>query len=269
MQLAALLPKVRAAVDQAGEAILAVYANPARFNTQHKSDDSPLTDADLAANQILVERLAALTPDIPILSEESRHAPWSERQHWEACWVVDPLDGTREFLKRNDEFTVNVALVSQHQPVLGVVLAPALSRSYFAAAGEGAWRQVADEEPQPISVLDRTGDLPWRVVGSRSHSTPAVDAFVKRLGTAELVSMGSSLKLCLIADGSADVYPRLGPTSEWDTCAAQAVVEQAGGQVLDAETGNPLRYNARETLLNPYFIACARPQPDWFPARSG
>jgi len=266
VHLAALLQKVRAAVDQAGEAILAVYANPDRFNTQHKADDSPLTDADLAANAILVERLAELTPDIPILSEESRHAPWSERRHWQSCWVVDPLDGTREFLKRNDEFTVNVALVKHHEPVLGVVLAPALGKAYFAAAGEGAWRQLGDQDPQPIRVVDRKEGQSWRVVGSRSHSTPAVDAFVQRLGAAELVSMGSSLKLCLIADGSADVYPRLGPTSEWDTCAAQAVVEQAGGQVLDAETGQTLRYNARETLLNPHFVACARPDANWFPA---
>ncbi len=265
MDFAALLPKVREAVVEAGEAILAVYANPDRFNTQHKADNSPVTDADLAANRILVERLGKLTPDIPILSEESRHAPWTERRHWQACWVVDPLDGTREFLKRNDEFTVNVAFVRDHQPVLGVVLAPALGQSYFAAIGEGAWRQRADQEPEAIHVVDRADGQPWRVVGSRSHSTPAVDDFVARLGQAELVSMGSSLKLCLIAEGSADVYPRLGPTSEWDTCAAQAVVEQAGGQVLDAASGKALSYNARETLLNPHFIACAQPQAAWFP----
>jgi len=254
------------AVAQAGAAILEIYANPERFNTRHKDDDSPLTDADLAANAILVERLKVIAPAVPILSEESAHAPWNERRHWRDCWIVDPLDGTREFLKRNDEFTVNVALVRDQQPVLGVVFAPALQQWYYAAVGHGAWRRHGNQMQERIEVAQRTAEQPWRVVGSRSHSTPEVDRFVEQLGSAELVSMGSSLKLCLVADGSADVYPRLGPTSEWDTCAAQAVVEQAGGQVLHAETGNSLIYNARESLLNPHFIACAAPDPGWFRA---
>lgn len=259
-----LLAQVRHAVAEAGEAILEIYADPTRFQTELKTDDSPLTAADKAANDILVRALEALTPDIPVLSEESDQAPWSTRRHWDRCWVVDPLDGTREFLKRNDEFTVNVALVEQHRPVLGVVFAPALDRWFFAARGEGAWRQDGSRQPVPIYVGEKIADRPWQVVGSRSHNTPAVDAFVERLGDAEMVAMGSSLKLCLVADGSADVYPRLGPTSEWDTCAAQAVVEEAGGQVLDADTGQPLAYNARESLLNPHFIVCASPDPDWF-----
>ncbi len=259
-----LLSTLRQAVADAGAAILEIYADPDRFQTEIKSDDSPLTAADKAANRILVTALQSMTPDIPVLSEESAQAPWVERRHWTRCWVVDPLDGTREFLKRNDEFTVNVGLVEHHRPVLGVVYAPALGRWFYAAQGGGAWRQDGQKMPVRIQVGEKIADRPWQVVGSRSHNTPAVDAFVERLGDAELVAMGSSLKLCLVADGSADLYPRLGPTCEWDTCAAQAVVEEAGGQVLDADTGEPLSYNARESLLNPHFICCSRPDPAWF-----
>ncbi|MGY6555653.1 MAG: 3'(2'),5'-bisphosphate nucleotidase CysQ [Wenzhouxiangella sp.] len=266
MDLKRTLDRVKSAVAEAGAAIMEIYANPKRFDTQHKDDDSPLTAADLAANKILVARLQELTPDIPILSEESKQAPWHERKHWERCWVVDPLDGTKEFLKRNDEFTVNVALVRDQQPIMGVVYAPALQKWYFAARHEGAWRQEGQGVMDRIQVAEKPAGRPWRVVGSRSHNTPEVDAFVANLGDAEMVSMGSSLKLCLVADGTADVYPRLGPTSEWDTCAAQAIVEQAGGQVLNAESGGPLRYNTRESVLNPHFIVCARPDASWFSA---
>ncbi len=264
MDLKKTLQQVRAAVTEASSAILEIYADPKRFETEQKDDKSPLTAADLAANKILVARLQEMSPEIPVLSEESRQAPWHDRKHWEQCWVVDPLDGTKEFLKRNDEFTVNVALVREHRPVLGVVYAPALQTWYFAARHEGAWRQVGSGVMDRIHVADPPGDRAWKVVGSRSHSTPEVDTFVEKLGDAEMVAMGSSLKLCLVADGQADVYPRLGPTSEWDTCAAQAVVEEAGGQVLNAETGEPLTYNARESLLNPHFIACSQAEPGWF-----
>ncbi len=267
MDLGKLVVEVRKAVVDAAAEILQIYADPKRFETEHKSDDSPLTAADVAANKLIVARLQELTPHIPILSEESKQAPWTERRHWQECWVVDPLDGTREFLKRNDEFTVNVALVRDHKPILGVVYAPALQHWYWAAEGEGAWYQKGQQVPVTIQVADKPADRPWKVVGSRSHNTPEVDAFVERLGQAEMVAMGSSLKLCLVADGSADVYPRLGPTSEWDTCAAQVIVEQAGGQVVNAETGEALTYNARESILNPFFIACARPDPTWFGAR--
>jgi len=259
-----LLTGVREAATEAGAAILDIYADPDRFDAERKADDSPLTAADLAANRLLVSRLQELTPAIPILSEESRQADWAQRRHWRECWVVDPLDGTKEFLKRNDEFTVNVALVRDHRPILGVVYAPALGQWYYAASGTGAWHQSGKGLAERISVAPPPEGRAWKVVGSRSHSTPAVQAFVDRLGDAELVPMGSSLKLCLVADGSADVYPRLGPTSEWDTCAAHAIVEEAGGQVLDAETGKPLTYNARESLLNPHFIVCGRPDPAWF-----
>jgi len=264
MNLNELLDPVRHGVACAGSAILDIYSDPDRFEVERKGDDSPLTAADLAANRILLDHLAGLTPDIPVLSEESRQVPWAERRHWPVCWVVDPLDGTKEFLKRNDEFTVNVALVRDHRPVLGVVYAPALDRWYFAARGCGAFRQDNDKEATPIAVREKIADRPWQVVGSRSHGSPAVTAFVERLGDAEMLAMGSSLKLCLVADGSADLYPRLGPTCEWDTCAAHAIVEQAGGLVLNAHTGQALTYNARDTLLNPHFIVCARPDPAWF-----
>ena len=262
--LQAHLDGVKRAVAQAGEAILDIYGDPSRFDTEQKADSSPLTAADLAANKILVDYLQALTPDTPILSEESAQAPWEERKHWTSCWVVDPLDGTKEFLKRNDEFTVNVALIDGHRPVLGVVYAPALGRWYFAAEGVGAWRQEGDQAPVAIAVVDKEPQGSWRVVGSRSHPSPELKAFVDRLGPAELVSMGSSLKLCLVAEGQADIYPRLGPTSEWDTAAAHAVVRAAGGEVYNADTGQPLTYNARETILNPHFIVCAQPDPSWF-----
>lgn len=264
MDLSKLLIDVRKAVAEAGAAILEIYADPKRFDTEIKADDSPLTAADTAANGILVSRLQELTPAIPILSEESRQAPWSERKHWSQCWVVDPLDGTKEFLKRNDEFTVNVALVRNHQPVLGVVYAPALQQWYYAARHEGAWHQTGGQVIEKVQVKAPPVDRPWQVVGSRSHSTPEVAGFVERLGQSEMVVMGSSLKLCLVADGTADIYPRLGPTSEWDTAAAQAVVEEAGGHVLNAETGQALTYNARESILNPHFIVCAKPDPNWF-----
>jgi len=263
-QRQALLEGVKHAVAEAGQAILDIYADPSRFETEHKADDSPLTAADLAANAILLKHLNDLTPDIPVLSEESTQATWALRQQWSACWVVDPLDGTKEFLKRNDEFTVNVALVEQHQPVLGVVYAPALDRWYFAGDHLGAWRQDGDQAPAAIAVTKKDPKRPWRVVGSRSHPSAELQAFVDGLGEAELVSMGSSLKLCLVAEGAADVYPRLGPTSEWDTAAAHAVVRVAGGDVYDTNTGQPLTYNARDTLLNPHFFVCAEPQPGWF-----
>ncbi|WP_376692598.1 3'(2'),5'-bisphosphate nucleotidase CysQ [Wenzhouxiangella sp. EGI_FJ10409] len=269
MQSDDLLPRVREAVAEAGEAIMAVYNDPATTEFVDKEDNSPLTEADLAANRILVERLQALTPDVPILSEESKQAPWSQRKHWRELWVVDPLDGTREFLKRNGEFTVNVALVRDHKPVLGVVYAPALDRWYFASIEDGAWRQDDAREPVAIEAGHKQDDRPWQVVGSRSHNTREVEDFVARLGSAEFVAMGSSLKLCLVADGSAHIYPRLGPTCEWDTCAAQAVVEAAGGQVVNAETGEPLTYNAREEVLNPWFIACREPDRAWFEATTG
>jgi 3'(2'), 5'-bisphosphate nucleotidase len=239
---------------RAGAAVMQIYAG--EFAVKQKSDDSPLTLADLESQRIIVAGLAALTPELPVLSEESAQAPWAVRRAWRELWVVDPLDGTREFVKRNGEFTINIALVSEHQPVLGLIAAPARGVVYWGARGLGAHRLRSGEPPIPIRVSPPQS--PLRVVGSRSHSTAETDAYVERLGAHVKTGIGSSLKFCLIAEGSADVYPRFGPTSEWDTAAGQAVLEAAGGQVTRLD-GHRLRYNCRETLLNGDFVAFNHP----------
>ena len=246
-----LLPAVLEAVAAAGTAILEVYAGS--HAVEYKSDDSPITRADRAAHEILAARLGAIAPAIPVLSEEAEaaHDP-AVRGAWRELWLVDPLDGTKEFIGRNGEFTVNVALVRDHRPVLGVVAAPALGLTYYAAEDRGAFRRRDGAAAEPIRVRQCAG--PPVVVGSRSHRGDSLDAVLARLGPHELRPMGSALKFCLVAEGSADFYPRLGPTSEWDTAAAQAVLEQAGGAVTMLD-GRPLRYNERATLLNPHFIA--------------
>lgn len=244
---------------EAGRAILGVYAS--EFIVRSKDDASPLTEADLRSQEILLRGLRRLAPEVPILSEEAEPAPLATRARWDWLWIVDPLDGTREFVQRNGEFTVNVALVHGNRPVLGVVHAPALQQDHYACEGYGAFRSGADGAGQPLKVT-LPAARPVRVVGSRSHRGSSLDGFLARLGPHEMVSVGSSLKFCMLAEGRADLYPRLGPTSEWDTAAGQCVLEQAGGQVVDLD-GRPLEYNARPGLLNPHFIAFADPQPDW------
>lgn len=236
----------------AGARILSIYQR-ADFGERSKADNSPLTEADLAAHQLIVELLAQLTPGLPVLSEESRQIPWAERRTWPRYWLVDPLDGTKEFIKRNGEFTVNIALIEAHRPVLGVVHAPVLGVSWLGALGVGAFRQDCAGRRR-IACRPRREGEPWKVVGSRSHAGDSLRDFLTGLGEYELVSMGSSIKLCLVAEGSAHLYPRLGPTSEWDTAAAHAVVGAAGGQVVEAGTEHPLRYNTKESLLNPFFL---------------
>ena len=253
-----LLLEVTALAREAGRAILEVYASS--FSVQEKEDRSPLTEADLRSEKLILAGLRRITPEIPVLSEESAQVPYAARKGWSRLWVVDPLDGTKEFVQRNGEFTVNIALVDQHRPVLGVVHAPVLERDYFAAEGAGSFRSDASAAGRPIRVAKR-GDGPARVVGSRSHRGSSLDAFLARVGSHELVEVGSSLKLCLVAEGNADVYPRLGPTSEWDTAAGQCVLEQAGGQVLTLD-GEPLAYN-RENTLNPNFVGFADADTDW------
>ncbi|TGG95240.1 3'(2'),5'-bisphosphate nucleotidase CysQ [Natronospirillum operosum] len=253
---------------QAGDAIMAVYARD--FDTETKADNSPLTEADLAAHRVIVEQLQALTPDIPILSEESSDIPWAERQQWQRYWLVDPLDGTKEFIKKNGEFTVNIALIEQGEPVWGVVHAPALEVTYHggtavgqAFVGRGPWPRTASSDApnkseKPIWVAaPPAGKSGWRIVGSRSHQSDEFKAFVEQYEAPEIKSMGSSLKICLVADGSADLYPRLGLTSEWDTAAAHAVLLGAGGRLVEADSGQPLRYNQKESVLNLWFIASA------------
>ncbi len=226
------------------------------FSVRHKDDDSPLTQADLESQQVILDGLGTLTPDIPILSEESAQAPWSERQSWRELWVVDPLDGTREFVKRNGEFTVNIALVVDHEPVLGVVSAPAQGLVYWGAAGLGAFTLHHGAAQVPIHVS--APQSPLRVVGSRSHASSETAAYLTRLPAHVLKGIGSSLKFCLIAAGEADLYPRFGPTSEWDTAAGQAILEAAGGHVTRLD-GHRLRYNCRDSIINGDFLAYSDP----------
>lgn len=254
-----LLLEVTALARDAGRTILEVYAST--FSVEEKEDRSPLTEADLRSERVILAGLRRIAPEIPVLSEESAQVPYSTRRNWSRLWVVDPLDGTKEFVQRNGEFTVNIALVDNHRPILGIVHAPVLERDYFACEGVGAFRSDASAAGRPIRVA-RRGPGPVRVVGSRSHRGNSLDGFLARVGPHEFVEVGSSLKLCLVAEGQADVYPRLGPTSEWDTAAGQCVLEQAGGQVLKLD-GEPLSYNAREEVLNPHFVGIADPDVDW------
>jgi 3'(2'), 5'-bisphosphate nucleotidase len=241
-------------VNEAGAAIMQVYDGA--FAVQRKDDNSPLTVADLESQRVILDGLKRLTPEIPVLSEESAQAPWSERRTWKELWVVDPLDGTREFVKRNGEFTVNIALVVDHEPLLGIVAAPAKGLLYWGAAGIGAFTRHTAAAPQRIRTT--APQTPLRVVGSRSHASAATAGYLARLGPHVMDGIGSSLKFCLIAEGKADLYPRFGPTSEWDTAAGQAVLEAAGGHVTLLD-GHRLRYNCRESVLNGDFLAFSDP----------
>ena len=251
-------PTVTLAVD-AGSAILQVYAT--EFDVQAKDDQSPLTQADMASHRIISSGLAALTPDIPIISEESGLPDFATRREWQRYWLIDPLDGTKEFVNRNGEFTVNIALIDGHRPVLGIVHVPVTGTTYTGCEGAGATRRESGTGPESIAVAVESAN-PVRVVGSRSHRGSSLDAFLEKLGDFEMRPTGSSLKFCLVAEGEADVYPRLGPTSEWDTAAAQAVVEQAGGAVLELD-GKPLSYNNKSDILNPYFVVAGPQDHDW------
>jgi 3'(2'), 5'-bisphosphate nucleotidase len=244
----------------AGRAILEVYGRD-DFTVARKSDDSPLTEADQVAHGIIVHALAQLDPKVPVLSEESTPEEHAARLTWTRYWLVDPLDGTKEFLKRNGEFTVNIALVDDHRAVLGAVHAPVLDRMYSGVVDVGAWRTDAGGTPEAIAVRSNAA-APLRVVGSRSHPSPELAAYLRGLPPHVVTDMGSSLKICLVAEGTADIYPRLGPTSEWDTAAAQAILESAGGRMIDL-SGRPLRYNSKDDLLNPHFLAFGDQRQDW------
>ena len=254
-----LLEPVTALATAAGARILDIYGTA--FQVDQKDDNSPLTAADLASHRAIVAGLQQLTPEIPVLSEESTGIPFAERSRWQRFWLVDPLDGTKEFIKRNGEFTVNIALIEGHEPVLGVVQIPVKGLCYFAARGQGAFRQETGQAAERIMVSP-LGSGPVRVVGSRSHGGKSLEEFVARLGEHTLVAIGSALKFCLVAEGKADIYPRLGLTSEWDTAAAQCIVEEAGGQVI-AVGGERLAYNTKKSLLNPYFLVFGDAKRDW------
>ncbi len=246
-----LVTDVLALAQRAGAAIMEVYRAPEVAWTA-KHDSSPLCEADLRSHAVLAAGLAALTPGLPIVSEEGAAAP--ERPIGGRFWLLDPLDGTKEFLSRNDEFTVNIALVEDGRPVFGVVAAPALQQLYWGAAALGAFRADATGVSALRAVPPAPG-VPLRVVASKSHLNEETRAYIDRLGPCALVQAGSSLKFCRIAEGAADIYPRLGPTCEWDTAAAQAVLEAAGGTVL-TQSGHELRYG-KPDVLNPFFIAAA------------
>ena len=253
-----LLEKITALAERAGAAILEVYSSE-DFGTTSKEDGSPLTRADMAADALIREGLGVITPDMPVLSEESKVVPFEKRRGWGRFWLVDPLDGTKEFVKRNGEFTVNIALIEDGRPVLGVVHAPVFGVTYLGARGEGAFKVGAGAK-EPIGVTGYESGPP-KLAASRSHRSVALESFISRIGPAEFVEMGSSLKLCLVAEGAAHLYPRFGPTMEWDTAAAQAVVEEAGGRVTDL-TGKRLRYN-KEDLHNPHFMVAGVPAFPW------
>jgi 3'(2'), 5'-bisphosphate nucleotidase len=258
-RIAALTPQLLALARQAGAAILEVYRQPVEVIA--KADNSPLTIADLRSHDTIVKGLAALTPDVPILSEESSDVTYATRSQWSTFWLVDPLDGTKEFLARNGQFTVNIALIEGHAPRFGVVYVPDQDLIYWGGVGFGAFRQRGEVAREQIRVRAQAPQT-LRIVGSRSHGSDELTRVLPRLGDHELVPIGSSLKFCLIASGEADVYPRFGPTSEWDTAAAQAVVEGAGGKVVTCD-GQPLRYNASESVLNPHFVAFGDVARDW------
>lgn len=251
----------------AGNAILSVYQRAGDIDVTIKDDNSPLTEADRDAHEIIIAELKEFTPSIPILSEESDGTSVDERLSWSRYWLVDPLDGTKEFIKRNGEFTVNIALINNGAPELGIVHVPVTNISYLGKTGVGAWKVAATGEVDAISIANfdlNQGQV--RIVASRSHRGDLLDQLINtleaKLGEAEVVSMGSSLKICLLAEGKADIYPRLAPTSEWDTAAAHAVLAAAGGDIVDTEF-QALRYNQKESMLNPHFIAISDISYDW------
>ncbi len=259
--LRTLAPEINAIARSAGDIILRFYS--AGYDIQTKADQSPVTSADLAADHHIQTALQRLTPDIPVLSEESAEVPYVERHKWQTYWLVDPLDGTREFIKGNGEFSVNIALIHQEEPVLGAVYAPVMDDLYYAYRDGGAWKQNdATDSAQKIQVRNTPSAGPT-IARSRSRQTgPKLRAFLENLGQHEEVNMGSALKSCLVAEGSADLYPRLGPTSEWDTGAAQCIVTEAGGQFTDTLM-QPLRYNTKDSLINPPFFVSGGSGKNW------
>ena len=254
-ELALLLNEIVQLARSAGAAIMQVYRSE-EFGATSKADNSPLTLADLAAHNCIVAGLSKLASGYPILSEEDANIPYAVRSKWTHFWLVDPLDGTKEFIKRNGEFTVNIALIEDGVPVLGVVYAPVLDVCYYAARGNGAFVQRGDQAAKSIKAVAHKAGAAIKVVASRSHSDARTEALLHKLGEHECISMGSSLKLCLVAEAAAHFYPRLGPTMEWDTAAAHAVVNEADGMVCDISE-QPLRYN-KEDLHNPEFLVLAK-----------
>jgi len=236
---------------EAGKAILEVYNTD--FDYQIKEDLSPLTKADTISHNIICERLKALTPNIPILSEENSDVPFNKRSLWKQYWLVDPLDGTKEFIKRNGEFTVNIALIRKNRPVLGIIFVPVTNEAFYGHKDGGSFYITENSSAEKIQVTN-SNKRSIRVVSSRSHPSKELNSFLEKINNNRTISVGSSLKFCLIASGKADIYPRFGPTSEWDTAAGDAILSFAGGSIVDF-SGEPIQYNKNKSSLNPNFIA--------------
>ena len=236
---------------QAGAVIMGIYTS--EFDIHIKDDQSPLTEADTKANTVIIKGLEKIAPGIPILSEEGQDIPFEERANWDTYWLVDPLDGTKEFIKKNDEFTVNIALLENNQPVFGVVFAPALNRLYWGSYDRGSFKSINGDTLIPIFVKSQLSN-PVHIAVSRSHPSPQMDRFMCQFDEYDLHPMGSSLKLCTVSDGTVPLSPRLGPTMEWDTAASHAIIRAAGGELINVGTNEPLEYN-KQDLLNPEFIA--------------
>ncbi|RLA69958.1 MAG: 3'(2'),5'-bisphosphate nucleotidase [Epsilonproteobacteria bacterium] len=243
------LEVIKEIAKNAGDAVMKIYEQD--FSVKYKADASPLTQADLESNAIICAALTKYYPEIPILSEENKAAAYEDRQKWDYFWLIDPIDGTKEFVKKNGEFTINIALVHHGRPILGVVYAPVLEDMYAASRGEGAFK---NGQRLPLKI-NNDPKKKLRVVASKSHLSQETQDFIDALETEiiEQISKGSSLKLCLVAEGEADIYPRMGPTMEWDTAAAHAVVLESGKSVVQFESGEEVIYN-KENLLNPWFI---------------
>ena len=252
MHYSSILPDVIKIADEASEKVLHIYQSD--FKVSYKEDRSPITAADIASHDIIVKGLRNISRDIPILSEEGAEIPWEERKKWRRFWLIDPIDGTKDFTQRTGEFTVNIAMIEDGEPVMGVVTAPALKEAFWGIKGEGAHMRDRTGRVHRIRVAEPKDTL--RVVASKNHLNDETRAFIGTLGAHEIVQAGSSLKFCRIAEGHADIYPRMGPTSEWDTAAAQAVLEGAGGSVKQTY-GSLVTYGKSE-ILNPFFVASAR-----------
>ena len=236
---------------EAGEAILGVYNT--NFDYHIKKDSSPLTKADTISNHIICEKLKILTPDIPILSEENSDIPFKTRSSWQQYWLIDPLDGTKEFIKRNGEFTVNIALIDNDTPVIGIIHAPALNETYWGSSVNGSFYSKDNNQKEKLCIEQKIRDV-VRVVVSRSHPSQMLNEFLESIEGCNIITTGSSLKFCLIARGLADIYPRFGPTSEWDTAAGQAILKYSGGEVITSH-GNNIKYNIKNDYINPNFLA--------------
>lgn len=255
MNLIDFIPPLQKIAKASAAAILQIYEQDERFfNVRQKDDKSPLTAADLASNRIICEGLQALPIKYPIISEENKSVQYEVRKNWETCWLVDPLDGTKEFLKRNGEFTINIALIENGRPVLGLIHVPVSGDCWWAVKGEGAYKSTPNLNQTVATARFCRNASGLNIVCSRSHFTGDTQAFISKFKDPNLVSRGSALKFLMIANGEAHVYPRVAPTMEWDTAAAQIIVEEAGGKLVRFDDGSPLVYNKKD-LLNPSFIA--------------